>query len=206
MVEIRGYRGADLDALYDIALQTGASGTDATGLYRDPRLVGHVYAAPYASLEPESAFVVEDEAGVGGYIVGCKDTRAFEARLEAEWWPTLKPTYGDPHPTPHEGWDHDQRLSYLIYHPPHAPTRVVEEFPAHLHINLLPRLQGQGLGGALIDRWLNAMRRAGAYGAHLGVGVANQRAIGFYRHHGLTELRPSGVPPQVLWFAKRLAP
>ncbi len=205
MGDIRPYRPSDLRALYDIALKTGLSGTDATALFRDPRLVGHIYAAPYAAFEPQCAFVAEDAEGVAGYIVGCADTRAFEARLEAEWWPNLRLQYADPHPTPHEGWDHDQRMSYLIHHPTRTPSRVVQDFPAHLHVNLLPRLQGRGLGGALIDRWLEVMRRAGAMGAHLGVGVANQRAIGFYRHHGLAELRPSGDPPQVLWFTKRLA-
>jgi GNAT superfamily N-acetyltransferase len=98
-------------------------------------------------------------------------------------------------------------MSYLIHHPGHAPSRVVGAFPAHLHINLLPRLQGQGLGAAMIDRWFAAMRDKGASGAHLGVGVANQRAIRFYRRYGLDELRPSGTPPgQVLWFARHLAP
>src|SRR5258706_13095644 len=91
MAEIRPYRPADLEALYDICLKTGDSGQDASPLYRDAKLVGHLYAAPYGVLEPTSAFVVEDQAGVGGYIVGAADTAAFAARAEAEWWPKLRP-------------------------------------------------------------------------------------------------------------------
>ena len=57
MVEIRAFRPADLEELYRICLATGAGGDDASALYRDPRLVGHVYAAPYAVLSPLTVFV-----------------------------------------------------------------------------------------------------------------------------------------------------
>src|SRR5579864_9171513 len=93
---IRDARPADLDDLYEIALATGDSGQDAAHLYCDPKLVGHLYAAPYAVLAPEFALVIEDGASVGGYIVGALDTLAFEARLEAEWWPALRRAYPDP--------------------------------------------------------------------------------------------------------------
>jgi hypothetical protein len=39
-VQIRGYRAGDLRDLYRICLQTGDSGADATGLFRDPELLG----------------------------------------------------------------------------------------------------------------------------------------------------------------------
>ena len=149
--EIRPYRPSDLDDLYRICLATGHAGADASDMYDDPKLVGRLYAAPYGVLSPETAFVVEDDQGVGGYIVGALDTRVFEARLEAEWWPRLRPQYADPSRTPHEDWSADQRAAYLIHRPFHAPRRVVGPFPSHLHINLLPRLQGRGRGQAMID-------------------------------------------------------
>ncbi len=75
-VRIRGYRPGDLDDLYRICLQTGNQGADATALFRDPDLLGHVYAAPYGLFEPALAFVVEDQAGVGGYCLAALDSRA----------------------------------------------------------------------------------------------------------------------------------
>ena len=96
MAQIRGVRPSDLDDLYRICLATGAGGDDASTLYQDPKLLGHVYAAPYAVFSPQSVFVVEDTGGVGGYIVGAPDTCEFEIRLEAEWWPTLRRLYQDP--------------------------------------------------------------------------------------------------------------
>ena len=138
--EIRPVRAGDLAAVYDIALRTGANGEDATALHADPRLVGHVYAAPYVHFVPECAFVVEDAEAVGGYIVGAPDTRAFEARLETEWWPDLRTQYLDPVP-PHETWSADERMAFLIHHPFRVPSRIAANYPSHLHINLLPRLQ-----------------------------------------------------------------
>jgi len=202
---IRPYEPRDLDDLYRISLATGDSGADATHLYRDHKLVGHIYAGPYGVLSPQTAFVVEDEQGVAGYIVGALDTRAFEAQAEASWWPTLRPLYADPTGTPYENWDADQLRSYLIHHPSHSPSALLECFPSHLHINLLPRLQGQGLGRRLLDMWFETLAAMGSAGAHLGVGPANHRAQRFYRAYGLLEpALPRPSRSGTLWFARNL--
>jgi len=200
---IRDVQPGDLDALYRIALATGDSGGDAAQLYRDPELVGRLYAAPYAVLAPEFALVVEDAAGVGGYIVGVLDTLAFEARLEAEWWPALRRQYPDPTGDPHS-WNLDQVRAYQVHHPRPPPARIIDPYPSHLHINLLPRLQGRGLGQALIDAWLARIAAAGSRGAHLGVSPVNHRAIRFYRAYGLEEFRfPRPKPePDALYFVR----
>ena len=200
---IRDVQPGDLDALYRIALATGDSGADAARLYEDPKLVGRLYAAPYAVLAPEFALVVEDASGVGGYIVGALDTLAFEARLEAEWWPALRRDYADPAGAPKD-WSLDQLRAYQIHHPRPPPARITDPYPSHLHINLLPRLQGRGLGQALIDAWLARLAAAGSRGMHLGVSPVNHRAIRFYRAYGLEEFRfPRPKPePDALYFVR----
>ena len=201
MISIRAYRPDDLDDLYRICLATGDSGGDASRLYADHELVGHVYAAPYALFSPRTVFVAEDSDGVAGSILGPPDTRAFEAQLEADWWPDLRRRYPDPTNLPRADWSRDQLMCATIHHAPPAPARVVERYPAHLHIDLLPRLQGQGIGARLIDTWLGAVRSMGASGAHLAVGAANPRAIGFYRHYGFREMELSSTArTQVHWF------
>ena len=187
MAEIRPYREGDLEDLYRICLLTGWSGEDASGIYRDPKLVGHLYAAPYGVLAPECALVAEDAEGVAGYILGAVDTAAFEARAEAQWWPPLRSQYADPAGQPRREWTPDQRLAFLIHHPNRTPAELALRFPAHLHIDLLPRLQGQGLGRQMMDAWLALAKSMGASGAHLGVSAANHRALRFYRAYGLAE-------------------
>jgi ribosomal protein S18 acetylase RimI-like enzyme len=187
-VIIRGYRPGDLRDLYRICLQTGDHGTDATAQFRDPDLLGHVYAAPYGMLEPSLAFVAEDQAGVGGYCLGALDSRAFEQHAEAEWWPPLRRRYAEPDAARREQWTRDEQVAYLIHHPWPSDDELLAGFPSHLHIDLLPRIQGGGNGRRLMDLQLAALRERGSRGVHLNVNAANLRALGFYHHLGFTEL------------------
>jgi ribosomal protein S18 acetylase RimI-like enzyme len=189
--EIRRATPADRASLYRICLETADSGEDASGLYRDPLLVGHIYAGPYLEFAPEFALVLEDGTGVCGYVLGVPDTLAFEARLEREWWPALRTRYLDPANVPPQERTPDERLTHLIHHPHLADPAVLAAYPSHLHIDLLPRGQGGGHGRRLMDRLLTALREAGSAGVHLGVGERNTRAQGFYRHLGFQELARS---------------
>jgi len=191
---VRPYRDNDLDDLYRICLQTGDGGRDATSMFDDPRLLGHVFAAPYGLFEPSLAFVAEDAAGVGGYIVGALDSRAFAKRLEAGWWPALRDRY----PAPPSGlrpdqWTPAQRVARFIHVPLTVPAELAEDYPSHLHINLVPRLQSRGLGRQLMNTLMRALRERGSAGLHLFVWPGNQRAVGFYRHLGFTEISAEGA-------------
>lgn len=185
---IRPARESDRAALYSICLETGDSGEDATPLYADPLLLGHVYAGPYLSHAPDFAFVLEDDQGVGGYVIGTPDSHAFEDTLEREWWPGLRAQYPDPARIPSDQRTRDERITALLYHPPRTPDALLTDYPAHLHIDLLPRVQGGGNGRRLMVTLLDALRDAGVPGVHLGVGDRNTRAQGFYRHLGFQEL------------------
>ncbi|MGH3763023.1 GNAT family N-acetyltransferase [Actinophytocola sp.] len=180
---IRAFRPGDERALYEICLLTGASGADATGMYRDPNLLGEIYVGPYLRLAPSLAIVGEDETGVAGYALGVADTRAFEKACERDWWPPLRARH--PHGSFPPG-SPDDRLIRMIHNPPETSEDVVERYPAHLHIDLLPRLQGGGYGRRLLESLFDALLAAGVPSVHLGVGLANERAIAFYEHLGFT--------------------
>jgi ribosomal protein S18 acetylase RimI-like enzyme len=191
---IRPYRPGDLDALYRICLLTADNGQDATALYDDPRLPGHIYAAPYGLFEPSLAFVAEDAAGVGGYVVGALDSQAFEQRLESEWWPRLRSRYSEPPAEVlQDQWTPQQHAAHLIHHPRRTPGELAGRYPSHLHIDLLPRLQARGLGSRLIQALIEALGVQGSRGLHLHVGPGNRRAAGFYRHVGFAELPAADV-------------
>ncbi|HEY1620939.1 MAG TPA: GNAT family N-acetyltransferase [Streptosporangiaceae bacterium] len=190
-VDIRPYQPADLDALYRICLLTAASGEDATAMFHDPDLPGHVFAAPYGVLEPSLAFVAADAAGVAGYVIGALDTPAFADRLERQWWPRLRGRYAAPDPDiPFEQLDFEQQVISGIHHPFGHSEEIVRQYPSHLHIDLLPRLQGHGLGGAMMATLLDALRAQGSAGVHLYCAPDNARATGFYRHLGFTPVDP----------------
>jgi GNAT superfamily N-acetyltransferase len=187
-VAIRLAEPDDLDDLYDICLRTGDAGGDASGVVADPRLLGHLFVAPYAVLEPDLAFVAVDGGGVAGYVVGTADTRGFEAKLEADWYPALRERYPDG-----SGEGFDAMLVALLHHTMRAHDAVVATHPAHLHIDLLPRLQGTGVGARLMATMHETCRARGAGGLHLGVSQRNTRALGFYRHLGYEVLHEDPI-------------
>jgi GNAT superfamily N-acetyltransferase len=204
MSAIRPFREGDLRALYDIALRTGDAGGDASKLYQDGDLVGHIYAAPYAVLAPELALVAEDLEGVAGYVVGAIDTSAWFDQLERDWWPNLRPRYADPSGSPPRSWTADQFRAFLIHHPQPPLAEVVKAFPAHIHLNLAPRLQGRGVGAALLAAWVSAAEGRGAGSAHVGVNAANLRGLRFWAAQGFERLDlPPEVSGRTVWMGRR---
>jgi len=185
---IRQVRGDDLDALSAISLATGYEGGDASHLYTDRRLMGLIYAVPYALLEPALAFVVEDDEGVAGFAVGVTDTAQWEARLERHWWPSLRPRYPMPGGDA-ASWTADQRRAAMIHHPSRTPAEIAQRYPAHLHMNLLPRLQGRGIGTALLERWIAASREKAI---HVAVNCFNEGGLAFWSKRGFTDLALEG--------------
>ena len=169
---------------YRVCLQTGDSGLDATAHYGNPDLLGHVYVGPYLIGQPRLSYVVVDALGDGGYVLGAEDTRAFEAWAEASWWPMLRGQYPAT-----KGETPDDEIIALMHAPPVVPDGIVADYPAHLHIDLLPRLQGLGFGRALIERLVGVLRGSDSPGVHLGVGADNHNAIEFYRHLGFAHLQ-----------------
>jgi ribosomal protein S18 acetylase RimI-like enzyme len=187
-VRIRPYEPADRDDLYAVCLRTADNGRDATQLVGDPRLPGDVWLGPYLAFEPSLAFVAEDQNGPGGYVVAALDSHQFEERLERDWWPGRRAAYPEP--------DADQAATLApiarsalhdIHHPWRTAGRLTGRYPSHLHIDLIPRLQGSGTGGRLIATLLAQLRAHGSRGVHLMVGRDNKHAIGFYQHLGFAE-------------------
>ena len=153
----------DLPGTYRVCLGTGDAGADGTGHYRDPDLLGHVFVGPYVVGSPELALVVTDGAGVEGYLLAAADTRAFEAWAERDWWPPLRARYplGPDGRIPAEVPASDAWIVELIHAPALAPEAVVADYPAHLHIDLLPPVRGRGFGRALVERCLADLRARG---------------------------------------------
>ena len=181
-MQVRPARLDDLPAVYAICDQLGMTASDEP---RTHELLGHVYAGPYVVAPHTRSVVVVDEWGVAGYLLCATDTRAFVEWCERSWWPGLRADY--PRELPGRAAA-DQEVVDLIHSPPLPSSRVIDEYPAHLHIDLLPRLQGQGLGGRLIGELLDELADRGIPGVHLDVAADNTRAIRVYSRLGFVEL------------------
>lgn len=199
---LRPYRPTDSAWLADVCVRTGLGGEDARGHYDDPDVLPAIFATPYAELEPELVLVADDGERVIGYVLGTADTAAFYDRFRRVWLPTV----ADRFPAPDEGAEGpDAAMRKLLHHAEgmHVPA-FDEHYPAHLHIDLLPEGQGRGLGRALLETWLDALRARGVPGVHLGVNPENTRARAFYDRLGFTSLTAPGAPPGAVHLGLRL--
>jgi ribosomal protein S18 acetylase RimI-like enzyme len=180
---IRPYHPSDLPMLYRICLLTGDSGQDASHMYQDPDLLGHLYAAPYAVLEPELCFILTYSGQPCGYVLGTKDSKMFWQLCEREWFPVLRQRY--PYPTAS-----DLSSNAKIIRAVHQDYRGSERpgYPAHLHIDLLYVAQGKGWGRKMMTTFLDKLRELNVSGVELGVRKQNTRAVGFYEAVGFVRL------------------
>lgn len=153
-------------------------------MFRNPDLLGHIYVGPYLIGHPRHAFVVADREGVAGYIFAVEDTLAFEEWQRIHWWPALREQYPripDDDVRPNAN---DEDLIRTLHEPPSTPETLLGDYPAHLHIDLLPRIHGQGFGRRLMELVEQRLRERGIRGVHFGVSPENPKAVSFYEHLG----------------------
>ena len=194
---IRPYRPSDREGVYDVCVRTADAGGDATGQYSTDDFMPDVFAGPYLELEPELAFVVEDGGRVVGYVLGTADTARWAAEHRARWLPRMAQRY----PRAAEPRTTQDHLTELLHHPEDNVHPELADHPAHLHIDLLPSHQGQGLGRALIRTYLAALRERGVTGVHLGMSPANTTARAFYDRLGFVERHVEGATDVVFLVA-----
>jgi ribosomal protein S18 acetylase RimI-like enzyme len=187
---LRPYRPSDAQALRDVCLRTAQTGGDATGLYVSDDLMPDVFATPYVEFAPDLAFVLAGPDGgdrVQGYILGVADTARFVDWFRTAWVPKLARAYA--HVVP------PRTRCELIRHLGFTPERMLipelDRYPAHLHIDILPPLQRQGWGRALMEALVAALRARRVPGLHLTMDPANVEARRFYDRLGFRELESS---------------
>ena len=171
-----------------ICLRTAAGGGDATGVYSDDTLMPEVFALPYVEYAPDLAFVVDD-GREGGRSATCSASptprvrRVVEARVDAGVRGGIRRPDRRPATTRASPRRSSSRPGV---NPDRMRIAELDEYPAHLHIDLLPELQGQGMGRRLIDTLRAALADAGRRRR------APRHGCGEHRRAGV--LRPARVP------------
>lgn len=181
-ISIRGYHASDLPSLYRVCQATGLNGHDASPSVPDPDLIGHTYVGPYVTFEPNLCFVAQQGTQVVGYILATADSTSFHHTCEARWFPALRARYPLP---PAEDLSLTAHFVRALHrgHPPSAKIDLAQ-YPASLHIDLLPQAQRQNIGRHLMTHLFAALRNMEVPGVHLYVARANQGAISFYERIG----------------------
>ncbi len=188
---IRTAEFSDLPYLYEICLKTGASGKDATEFYKNPYMLGQYYAANYLFFE-QDLFIVATVGEEGhssipqGYCIGCSDTVAYSNWMNSEWLPQLKKQFPLSYTAKTDVEKHLLNTIHRKYE--FGAQEWAKKYSAHLHIDLLPSLQGSGCGRKLLEELFERLRKKNVSGVHLGVDSKNENAIGFYKKIGFFEL------------------
>ena len=191
---IRPARQGDQPGAYYVCMKTGNFGKDGEPFYReDPDALGRLFVGPYLAFEPDLSLILEDDQGICGYSFGAFDSRAFFARYEKEWRPGLCARFPMPTGDPAK-WTRSQTVHSWYHNPDYTMPEPYEEYPSHLHIDLLDRAQGQGYGRRMMELVMEKLGELGSPGALLGVSIQNTPALGFYARHGFRELARTGGP------------
>lgn len=178
---IRPATPADEQQIAHICLLTGADGGDAAGRFGDDTALADVFALPYLHGPSCFAWVVDIGGKASGYVVAAADTQAFQEWFSGEWWPARGPLHTEK--TSDDAW-----LLPAAEDSTRCLSEAVADYPAHLHIDLLPELQGAGWGRRLIDTLMAQLAEHGVHGVHLVVPRANKPAQEFYPKVGFARI------------------
>ncbi len=186
MIIIRKAEASDKDAIEDICYRTGYMGEDLSGLeqFNDRILFAALFCQYYILYEKQHCFVAVDteKNKVVGYILGTPDTKSQRRKVTfAMGWRIalriLSVTI----------WKYPESLKAVLHFiggfEPSSDDFIYTQYPAHLHINILPDYQKSGIGKKLITAFEHHIQSF-SKGVHLITSNKNSKAIPFYRKMG----------------------
>jgi ribosomal protein S18 acetylase RimI-like enzyme len=197
-LRVRGYEAPDRQRIREICHETGFMGDSIAWQWRDVESFADMWSGYYTDREPESAFVVEIDGRVEGYLLGCVDTAsAWKPEAVAMRHVVRRGILVRPG-TAGVLWrfladiavDTARRrvdLGELEFSDP--------RWPAHLHIDLMPVARGRGAGSEMMRRWLDLLREKDVGGCHLQTYAENAPGIAFFEACGFRQYGPPQLVP-----------
>ena len=158
-----------------------------------------IWARPYVALNPEWCYVLDDGNGTAvGYILCAPDTPRFVERYKQDFMSVLRAQVKED-----DGQSNAQlaNLKKEAFNPDNMMIsdypNLVKQYPAHLHIDILPSHQNQKWGTKLIETLLERLEKERVKGTHLGMAFDNDAAGRFYQRIGFKpfeEMNEGGKP------------
>lgn len=178
-MNIRKYQEKDFEATKFVCLN------DMIGKPNYEKVIEYVevmFCRYYLEKEPENCFVAVDENDrVIGYTYGSADYDKYQANF-SEYLKMVE-----------EIESRRFLADALTEMYDHAIYK--NDYPAHLHIDILPDYQSKGIGSKLIKAFCDNLREQNVKGVMLIVGTENEGARRFYERNGfiLLQDKPSGA-------------
>jgi ribosomal protein S18 acetylase RimI-like enzyme len=126
----------------------------------------------YIEKEPQNCFVVADDQKAFGYILCAENSKAWSELFSKEYVGKLS----------------NLSLQQYCEGTIATPLKFADQYPAHLHIDILPDCQRMGIGTKLMDALVSHLRDKNIPGLMFSVARTNVSAQAFYKKYGFAVL------------------
>ena len=191
---VRLYRPTDRNDVHRLAADTAFFGQPVEAFLPDRQLFSDYFMAYYTDEEPEHLWVADVNGRLAGYFAGSlAGSRSDAGRNAARR--VMGGLAGRRYRDVKGATRFALRMAAATLRDEY-PSPPLEDYPAHLHINVDGAYRGLGLGRQLMEAGLAGMAAAGAPGIHLNTTSYNRAAVAMYEKMGFTLL---GSRPTRLW-------
>jgi GNAT superfamily N-acetyltransferase len=190
---VRPFAANDRAAVRRIACATAMMGEPSHLFFDGEEVLADVLTAYFTDQEPGSSFVAESGGVVVGYIIGAKDTRAAEIFFQRKLvWSLWTRIISCGLLLKRKNWMLCLQLLRAALTGRLMIPDLARDYPATLHINLLPEARGTGIGGKLMDRYMEYLGANGIPGVRMA--TMSESAAAFFETRGFKLLHRSSRP------------
>ncbi len=165
-VHIRSYETKDKIQVQKICVATGFGSGDMDKTQRDVLL--SAFCNYYIEEEPQHCFVAETDGQVIGYILCAADSFIWANRFRENYIAKSDNEY----------------VKAVCAGSMGMPLKYGSDYPAHLHIDILPQYQRMGIGVKLVDTLTTHLKENHVKGVMLSVAADNEKGQRFYEKYG----------------------
>ncbi|XP_028330223.1 protein O-GlcNAcase [Gouania willdenowi] len=187
LYNIRPYHSKDKMELYRMVRQLHLrtqGGQESSAAH--PEVIGDRCLGPCLALCPEYSFILEDELGVCGCVLGILDVRSFAKRCQASWIPAMRDKYP---PKINKAYANTQDLIQLMEEDQgEYPDSLLYHFPSQLRLDALPELVDISVSRILLTSLLTALKANGSQGVFCEVQPTDRQRLEFLTKLGFLEI------------------
>ncbi|KAK5602228.1 hypothetical protein CRENBAI_015047 [Crenichthys baileyi] len=187
LYNIRPYHSKDKVELYRMVRQLHLrtqGGQESTMPH--PDVIGDRCLGPCLALSPEYSFILEDELGICGCVLGIIDVRSFAKRCQASWIPAMRDKYP---PKGNSSHSNTQNLVQLMEEDQgEYPDSLLYHFPSQLRLDALPELVDVSVSRTLLTALLTALKANGSQGVFCEVQPTDHQRLEFLTKLGFLEI------------------
>uniref|UniRef100_A0A3P9HZE9 protein O-GlcNAcase n=1 Tax=Oryzias latipes TaxID=8090 RepID=A0A3P9HZE9_ORYLA len=187
LYNVRPYHNKDKVELYRMVrqLHLRTQGGQESSIAH-PDVIGDRCLGPCLALNPEYSFILEDELGVCGCVLGILDVRSFAKRCQASWIPAMRDKYP---PKGNSTHPNTQDLIRLIEEDQgEYPDSLLHHFPSQVRLDALPELVDISVSRTLLTALLAALKANGSQGVFCEVQPTDRQRLEFLTKLGFLEI------------------